>query len=63
MVVWVCHAYGWAFLGLLCGSTTLAEVIDRRERPVAALGHIMGQCWPLLLPLGPMILGGRNRAA
>ena len=68
MVVWVCHAYGWAFLGLLCGSTTLAEVIDRRERPVAALGHIMGQCWPLLLPLGPMILwraesGGMNLIA
>lgn len=56
MVVWVCHAYGWAFLGLLCGSTTLAEVIDRRERPLPALKHILGECYPLLLPLGPMIL-------
>jgi len=56
MVVWVCHAYGWAFLGLLCGSTTLAEVIDRRERPLPALKHILGKCWTLLLPLGPMII-------
>jgi hypothetical protein len=65
MIAWVCHAYGWAFLGLLCGSTTLAEVIERRERPVAALKHILGHCWTLLLPLGPMIVwrtesGGMN---
>lgn len=68
MVVWVCHAYGWAFLGLLCGSTTLAEVIERRERPLAALKHILGQCGALLLPLGPMIIwraesGGMNLIA
>ncbi|RNJ62562.1 MAG: hypothetical protein EDM03_14165 [Porphyrobacter sp. IPPAS B-1204] len=56
MMVWVSHAYGWAFLGLLCGSTTLAEVIDRRDRPVAALKHILGECWTLLLPLAPMII-------
>lgn len=68
MVVWVCHAYGWAFLGLLCGSTALAEVIERRDRPLPALKHILGQCWPLLLPLGPMIIwraesGGMNLIA
>lgn len=68
MIVWVCHAYGWAFLGLLCGSTTLAEVIERRERPVPALKHILGECCALLLPLGPMIIwraesGGMNLIA
>lgn len=65
MAVWVCHAYGWAFLGLLCGSTSLAEVIAGRKRPVEAIFHILGACWVLLLPLGPMIIwraetGGMN---
>lgn len=68
MMVWVCHAYGWAFLGLLCGSTTLAEVIERRARPLPALKHILGECWTLLLPLVPMIIwraesGGMNLIA
>lgn len=55
LVVWVCHAYGWAFLGLLCGSTMLAEVIAGRQRPLPAARQILGACWTLLLPLGPMI--------
>lgn len=65
MAVWVCHAYGWAFLGLLCGSTSLAEVIAGRKRPVEAIMQILGACWVLLLPLAPMIVwraetGGMN---
>ncbi|MCX9148680.1 hypothetical protein [Erythrobacter sp. WG] len=63
--VWVCHTYGWAFLGLLCGSTLLAEAIAARERPLAAVGRIVATCAPLLLPLIPMIVwrseaGGLN---
>ncbi|MFM7348586.1 MAG: hypothetical protein ACKO01_03760 [Erythrobacter sp.] len=56
MVVWVSHAYGWAFLGLLCGATVLAEVIAARHRPVAAVTTILAECCPLLLPLVPMVL-------
>ncbi len=68
MAVWVCHAYGWAFLGLLCGSTVLAEVIAARQRPLPAVMQIMGECWTLLLPLGPMVVwraesGGMNLIA
>ncbi|RNJ61400.1 MAG: hypothetical protein EDM03_16300 [Porphyrobacter sp. IPPAS B-1204] len=56
MAIWVCHAYGWAFLGLLCGSALLADAITGRQRPLAALGAILAECWPLLLPLVPMTL-------
>ena len=55
-IIWVCHTFGWAFLGLLCGSSVLAGVIAARERPIAALRHILGTCWPLLLPLVPMLV-------
>ncbi len=52
--IWVCHTYGWAFLGLLVGSTMLAEVFAARMHPVRAVGRILGACWPLLLPVVPM---------
>lgn len=55
MGVWVCHTYGWAFLGLLCGSTCLAEAIGARRRPVPAVLGIIAACSPLLLPLVPML--------
>ena len=54
--IWVSHTYGWAFLGLLTGSTMLAEVIRARTHPVRAVGRILAACWPLLLPIVPMVL-------
>lgn len=54
--VWVCHTYGWAFLGLLCGSTMLAEVFAARMHPFAAVRRILVACSPLLLPLVPMVI-------
>lgn len=55
LMIWVCHTFGWAFLGLLCGSTMLAQVIAAKEGRLTAFKHILGACWPLLLPLVPMI--------
>jgi hypothetical protein len=55
LLVWICHAYGWAFLGLLCGSAMLAEIVSAKQRPMAAAGHLLAACWPLLFPLVPMI--------
>lgn len=52
--IWVCHTYGWAFLGLLTGSAMLAETIAARTHPVRAVGRILAACWPLLLPVVPM---------
>ncbi len=54
--IWVCHTYGWAFLGLLTGSTMLAEMIKARTHPVRAVGRILAACWPLLLPVVPMVV-------
>ncbi len=55
-LIWVCHTFGWAFLGLLAGSTMLAETLTARTRPVAMVGRVLGACWPLLLPLVPMVI-------
>lgn len=54
--IWVAHTYGWAFLGLLAGSTMLAEVWPARRQPVHAVIRILAACWPLLLPVVPMVI-------
>lgn len=54
--IWVAHTYGWAFLGLMAGSTMLAEVIAARMHPLRAVLRILGACWPLLLPVVPMVI-------
>ncbi|MCL9999564.1 MAG: hypothetical protein NBV68_09290 [Erythrobacter sp.] len=54
--IWVAHTYGWAFLGLLAGSTMLAEVWAARTHPLRAVGRILAACWPLLLPIMPMVI-------
>ena len=56
VAIWVCHTYGWAFLGLLCGSAMLAEVFAAKAPPVAFVRRILAACWPLLLPVAPMIV-------
>lgn len=53
---WISHTYGWAFLGLLTGSTMLAEMFAAREKPVRAVLRIVAACWPLLLPIIPMVV-------
>lgn len=54
--IWVCHTYGWAFLGLLTGSAMLAEVYRLRMHPVSAVIRIVAHCSPLFLPVVPMVL-------
>jgi len=54
--IWVAHTYGWAFLGLMAGSTMLAEVWAARTNPARAVLRILGACWPLLLPIVPMVI-------
>ncbi|WP_017666295.1 hypothetical protein [Porphyrobacter sp. AAP82] len=54
--IWVAHTYGWAFLGLLAGSTMLAEAINARTHPARAALRILAACWPLLLPIVPMVI-------
>lgn len=54
--IWVAHTYGWAFLGLMAGSTMLVEVISARMHPLRAVSRILSACWPLLLPVVPMVI-------
>lgn len=54
--IWVAHTYGWAFLGLLAGSTMLVEVWAARMHPARAVLRILAACWPLLLPVVPMVI-------
>jgi hypothetical protein len=54
--IWVAHTYGWAFLGLMAGSTMLAEVWAARTPPHRAVLRILAACWPLLLPILPMVI-------
>jgi hypothetical protein len=54
--IWVAHTYGWAFLGLLAGATMLAEVWAARMHPLRAVIRILAACWPLLLPVVPMVI-------
>ena len=55
VTIWVCHTYGWAFLGLLCGSSLLAQAIAVGSSRMAVLKRAVIACWPLLLPLVPMV--------
>lgn len=54
--IWIAHTYGWAFLGLLAGSTVLADVRAARMHPVRAVIRILASCWPLLLAVVPMVI-------
>lgn len=56
LMIWVCHTYGWAFLGLLCGSSLLAQSTAAGDSWIATVKRVVSACWPLLLPLVPMIV-------
>ncbi len=54
LALWVCHTFGWAFLGILCTAESLARD-DRRRLPARLLAPLR-DCWPLLAPLVPMLV-------
>ena len=54
--IWLCHTYGWAFLGLLCGSASLSRCLEKSLRPLPLIREILAECWPLLIPLIPMLV-------
>jgi len=54
--IWVVHTYGWAFLGLLCGASVLAEAATKRSPLLETARHSLVVCWPLLPPLLLMLL-------
>lgn len=61
--IWLCHTYGWAFLGLMCGAAMVAEVLADRPRLLTGVVRILVTCGPLLAPLAAMILWRANAGA
>ena len=56
LTVWLCHAFGWAFLGLLCGSASLhARWIEGRRGADLVL-RVLADCGVLLLAIVPMLV-------
>lgn len=62
LVIWVCHAFGWAFLGLLCGTASLKQRWEEGHRTTALVARVLADCSVLLLALIPM-LAWRSAAA
>ena len=56
LIVWLCHAFGWAFLGLLCGSASLHARWTEGRRGADLVLRVLGDCSVLLLAIVPMLV-------
>ena len=56
LLVWLCHAFGWAFLGILCGTASLHERWQQGYRGTSLVLKVIADCAVLLLALVPMLL-------
>jgi hypothetical protein len=54
LVVWLCHTFGWAFLGILCVADSLTRQRQQHSSIPALLLATLRDCAPLLAPLVPM---------
>jgi hypothetical protein len=61
LVLWLCHTYGWAFLGLLCTAESLVHSRKKGRDWLLVLWDTGWRCLPLAAPLLPMLLW-RNQA-
>lgn len=56
LILWVCHTYGWAFLGLLVFGHAIAGEAKRSGTVIRKLWHIGLTCLPLFPPVLLMLL-------
>lgn len=56
LLIWLCHAFGWAFLGILCGTASLHERWSEGRRGPSLILKVVADCAVLLLALIPMLL-------
>lgn len=54
--LWLCHTFGWAFLGLLCGASALASHWRGWNAAWPVMRMTVFDCAGLLIPLVPMLL-------
>jgi hypothetical protein len=56
LLVWLCHTFGWAFLGILCTAQSLVRHRgEGRSLPPVLLATLV-DCGPLLAPIAPMLM-------
>ncbi|TCM21902.1 hypothetical protein EDF56_101579 [Novosphingobium sp. PhB165] len=63
LAIWLCHTFGWALLGLLCGARSLTLSRKNGRNWPQALTDAALSCLPLLAPLLPMALWRNDAAA
>jgi hypothetical protein len=56
IIVWLCHAFGWGFLGLLAFSAEVVRAHDDGRSWWRSILRAVGQCLSLALPLLLMLL-------
>jgi hypothetical protein len=56
LVIWLCHTFGWAFLGILCTADSLVRAHRRGRSHSTIVLAPLRTGWPLLAPLVPMLL-------
>lgn len=56
LVIWLCHTFGFAFLGILCTAESLARRWQERTSLTGVLWGTVRDCAPLLAPLVPMMM-------
>jgi hypothetical protein len=54
--IWLCHTYGWGFLGLLCAADSLVRSREAGRDWPATVWNAAWGCLPLAAPLAPMVL-------
>jgi hypothetical protein len=54
--LWLCHTFGWAFLGILCTAETVVRAREEGRSWLAIPLRALRDEWPLLAPLVPMLV-------
>ncbi|SFG05716.1 hypothetical protein SAMN05518801_106180 [Novosphingobium sp. CF614] len=55
LLLWLCHTFGWIFLGLLCTAHGIAQLRETGRSVRQRFTDILSHCAPLLAPLLPML--------
>lgn len=62
-LVWLCHSFGWAMLGMFVFGAEWALRIEKGERWWRAAIAAALMCVPMALPVATMVLGGGDQLA
>ena len=56
LLVWLCHTFGWAFLGIMCTAECLVRHRGEGRSLRAVLLATLIECCPLLAPIVPLLM-------